>query len=330
MKEVVVCVDDDSTVLRALRSLLMARLEPGSRIEIAESGDEALELLQELDDEGLPCSVLVSDFIMPGMRGDELLVRVHRRWPEVLTVMLTGQSDLEGVKRSINEAALYRFIEKPFDNDDMVMTLQRARAAFRQARELAARTAELERLNQELEAIVAERTQQLEAANRELAALSRTDALTGLANRRCLDEALEHAWRRAGRAEQSLAAILLDIDHFKQVNDQHGHGVGDSVLVEVAGLLRRGVRATDLAGRWGGEEFLILCPDTDRDGALALAEKLRAAVEAHAFEVVGRKTSSFGVATLNPNEALADLLRRTDEALYRSKREGRNRVTQGD
>ncbi|MBH9576411.1 GGDEF domain-containing response regulator [Inhella proteolytica] len=325
--DVVLCVDDDHTVLRSLRSLLVARLEPGTRVEIAESGAEALEILEELDAEGLACSVLLSDFIMPGMRGDELLVQVHQRWPHTLNVMLTGQSDLEGVKRSINEAALYRFIEKPFDNEDLVLTLQTARHAYRQGRELALRNAELLRLNRELEAKVAERTAQLETANRELQRLSSTDALTGLANRRRLDEALEQEWRRSGRAEHALALILLDIDHFKRVNDEHGHPVGDQVLTELAHLLRQGVRGTDLVGRWGGEEFLILCPDTGPAGALALAEKLRESIAAHAFPVVGHKTSSFGVATLRPSDEVPALLARADAALYRSKHEGRNRVS---
>ena len=325
--DLILCVDDDSTVLRSLRSLLSARLDPGTRIEIAESGAEALEICAELETQGLACSVLVSDFIMPGMRGDELLVQVHRRWPETLTIMLTGQSDLEGVKRSINEAALYRFIEKPFDNEDMVLTIQAARRAYRQGRELAQRNAQLEQLNRELEGLVAERTAQLEAANRELRALSLTDALTGLANRRRLNEALEQEWLRSGRAEHELALILLDIDHFKAVNDQHGHPVGDQVLVELAQLLRQGVRGSDVVGRWGGEEFLVLSPDTGLAGAMALAEKLRETIAQHRFAVVGHKTSSFGVATLNRSEELPQLLARVDAALYRSKSTGRNRVS---
>lgn len=325
--DTLLCVDDDSTVLRSLRSLLSSRLGSEVLIEIAESGEEALEICEELATNGKPCAVVVSDFIMPGMRGDELLVQIHRRWPQTLGIMLTGQSDIDGVKRSINEAGLYRFIEKPFDNDDLLLTVNAALQAFRQARELEARRAELERLNRELEAKVIERTAQLAAANRELQALSLTDALTGLANRRRLDQMLDQEWRRSGRSEHALSLILVDVDHFKAVNDRFGHAVGDSVLVEFADLLRRGVRGTDLAGRWGGEEFMVICPDTLLQGAQALAQKLCDAIAAHGFATIGHKTASFGVAALNPSEELPALVERLDAALYRSKNAGRNRVS---
>ena len=170
------------------------------------------------------------------------------------------------------------------------------------------------------------RTAELREAHEKLAKLAMTDTLTGVVNRLGLDQAFKAEMAQAEIDQRPLAVILTDIDLFKSVNDSHGHLVGDMLLQEFTAVLRRGVRATDVLGRWGGEEFLILCPQTDLEQALRLAERLRAAVQAHGFSVVGTKTSSFGVAALRAGETTDQLMRRTDDALYRAKREGRNRV----
>lgn len=131
-KGVILCVDDDSTVLNALRVLLSKIFGSDNVIEIAECGDEALEIVEEYAAEGTTVSVIVSDYIMPNMRGDALLVALHERSPSTVKIMLTGQSDLEGVKKAINFANLYRFLEKPFNNADLVLTLRSALHAFHQ------------------------------------------------------------------------------------------------------------------------------------------------------------------------------------------------------
>lgn len=155
---VILCVDDDATVLGALRTLLARHLGPGPRLEIAESGEEALEVIEELQADGDALAVVISDFIMPGMKGDELLVQVHARCPSAVTIMLTGQSSLEGVKRAINEAGLYRFLEKPFNNADLVLTAREAQRRFQGERTLA-----------EVEALLTERLPQVrEALSRRL------------------------------------------------------------------------------------------------------------------------------------------------------------------
>lgn len=160
----------------------------------------------------------------------------------------------------------------------------------------------------------------------ELKDLAIKDQLTGLYNRRKIDEVLMEAKQQADQNTQDLAIIMADIDMFKLVNDQHGHLVGDTVLTAVTKILSQGVRKTDIVGRWGGEEFMIVCPDTDLVGATVLAEKLREMVATHDFEVVGKKTCSFGVAQLRTEETIDELLLRSDLALYRAKERGRNRV----
>jgi len=160
--------------------------------------------------------------------------------------------------------------------------------------------------------------------NRELSRLSMTDPLTGLFNRMKIDDTLESEMRRAKRFGQGFGLIMVDIDHFKQVNDAHGHQAGDVVLKELAQLLQAHIRTTDTAGRWGGEEFIIVCPQTDEIGTAKLGEELRQRIEAHVFPVIRQMTASFGVAAWRSEDRVEDLVGRADAALYESKRQGRN------
>lgn len=187
-------------------------------------------------------------------------------------------------------------------------------------------------LNEEL----AETQRQLLRANRELKRneatiqeLMLTDSLTGVGNRRRLDEALAIEVERGRRYGNTLCLLIMDLDHFKEVNDRYGHAVGDEVLKRFAALLRDHCRQSDLVARFGGEEFVLLLPDVHLESAVACAERIRQRLASQPLAPqVGRVTASFGVAMLSSNEEGGDLLRRADQALYRSKKEGRNRVTQ--
>jgi diguanylate cyclase (GGDEF)-like protein len=165
---------------------------------------------------------------------------------------------------------------------------------------------------------------------RRVASQATTDSLTGLANRRTLDEELVLEWRRADRVGDSLAFVILDLDNFKQVNDTHGHQAGDAVLRQVGQVLLGGVRQVDLAGRYGGEEFALILPETDLPGALRLAERLRATLEATPVELPNGATmsvtASFGVALKDELPSADELIAVADERLYAAKRAGKNRV----
>lgn len=160
----------------------------------------------------------------------------------------------------------------------------------------------------------------------EIHALAATDSLTGVANRRTFTELLEGEIVRARRYGTPLALVMYDIDHFKAVNDTHGHDVGDEVLKDITELVRTSIRAADVVARWGGEEFVILVPQSGIDGVLAMAEKLRAAIAGTTFGKAGTVTASFGVTVFSQQDDRASLLKKADDALYKAKANGRNRV----
>ncbi len=189
------------------------------------------------------------------------------------------------------------------------------------------------RVFQALERKVAERTRDLEIANRQLEALSATDGLTGIANRRRFDEALLYEWRRAKRSQESLSLAIFDVDWFKKYNDCYGHQAGDECLRMFAGVLKKhACRTGDLAARYGGEEFALIAAGTNAESMLNMAESVRQSLEAlqipHAESPRAQVTVSIGIATMLPRDDFQPerLIRQADEALYRAKAKGRNRT----
>jgi len=161
----------------------------------------------------------------------------------------------------------------------------------------------------------------------EIVALSLSDSLTGVGNRRALEKALTLETNRAARTGESLCALMADLDHFKRINDGFGHDVGDKVLAAFGDLLRQQTRGTDIVARFGGEEFVVLMPHTDLEHATETAERIRQALRSARFEPLpDAVTVSIGVAELSENESGDALLRRADKALYEAKESGRNRV----
>lgn len=188
----------------------------------------------------------------------------------------------------------------------------------------------LAEINRTLEQKVQERTVALESANQELTQLARKDALTGISNRLAMTEVIKHEFLMYKRDKTCFAIILIDIDHFKEINDNFGHKQGDLVLKRFAQLLQQAVRQTDFVARFGGEEFLVLLPNTD-DAAHAVAEKIRSSIENAVFAINRQITVSLGVAITRPDDHTQDdLIHRADVALYRAKNGGRNRVVMAE
>lgn len=183
----------------------------------------------------------------------------------------------------------------------------------------------IKRINEKLELL----NNEIEEKNKILERLAITDKLTGLYNRGKLDEALVSECRRAKRFSHTFGIIMVDIDYFKKVNDEFGHQMGDTVLQEFSRIIKSNSRETDIVGRWGGEEFVIISAETNLAGTLSLANKLQNAVASYPFMLGEQKTASFGVAVYRKNEEANELIKRADNALYRAKEKGRNRVETG-
>jgi len=177
-----------------------------------------------------------------------------------------------------------------------------------------------------LENKVKTRTKELEEKNKQLHILSITDKLTALYNRIKIDSVIDDEINKANSSEYEFCIILLDIDHFKKVNDTYGHQVGDNVLVDFAKVLLDSVEKNHIVGRWGGEEFVIICLDTNLEEATKLATKIKLNIQDHIFPIVKNKTASLGVATYIKGETERELIARADEALYKAKQNGRNQV----
>lgn len=297
-----ILVIDDSAVAREmiLDALRKARL----RVELfaACNGLDGLELLQrQLVD------VIICDLEMPVMDGLGFLDRLgaNESLRDIPVIILTGHETREEKILGLERGAC-DYVTKPFDPGELVARVK-------------------------VQLKIKSLQDRLRESNRRLEQLSRTDALTGLANRRRFMTVLEHTFSHSQRSALPLALVMLDIDHFKKVNDSYGHQGGDEVLLAVARLLHPEPGDDILAARYGGEEFALILPETTLEVARRGAERLRRQVEALVFAgplANLRLTASFGVAAI-PHPAintLDQLIWEADDALYRAKRNGRNRV----
>jgi len=299
--QTVLIIDDSPSVRAEIRRTLRAA-NLFDRILEASDGIEGLKLLlsEQLD-------LVLCDLEMPGMDGEKLLQikEAQSIGADVPVIFLTASEDLDRRVRLL-ESGASDSITKPFHAADL---LARLRLHLK-----------IKRLQDELR-----------EKNAVLSKLSTTDHLTGLRTRRYLNEILSVECLRASRYRSPLAIVMADLDHFKRVNDTYGHASGDIVLKGTADILRATLRATDVAARWGGEEFLVVLPETDAEGGSQWAERWRQGVEEALFQGSDNEnlkvTMSVGVTRyddqLGTSEALVDL---ADQALYHAKETGRNRV----
>lgn len=185
---------------------------------------------------------------------------------------------------------------------------------------------ELEDRNKVLERLVEQRTKQLNSTLLELHKLASTDALTGISNRSTIDAFLEKELSFAKRHKSSLALAVIDIDDFKNINDTYGHLAGDSVIKDVAAILKDEIRVDNLLGRWGGEEFIVIAPHTDKEGMQTLLERMRQKIQNHTFSIESQVYASFGYTLFTDNDTSQTIVHRADQALYSAKRSGKNCV----
>ena len=294
-KQTVLVVDDTPINIQILCEMLGDDYD----ISFATSGIEALEMIgKEKPD------LVLLDVMMPDMNGHEVCKRLKADplLKEIPVIFITALSQQEDEINGLRAGAV-DYISKPF-HPDIVRLRVHNQLELKRYRDIYAR-------------------------------LSLMDGLTGIANRRAFDEQLQREWLRTQRAQTELSLVMIDIDYFKQFNDSYGHLEGDACLRQVATAMLKSLRASDFAARYGGEEFVCILPETDSDGALITAERIRSKVESlkiiHATSTAsGYVTVSLGVVTFRPEQGdgALDLVEMADQMLYQAKNSGRNRVAQ--
>ena len=306
----ILVVDDHEDNIELLR----ARLEAwGYEVQSAKDGLEAISMV-----EAAPPDLILLDVMMPTIDGNEVARRIKQN-PALPFIPIIMQTALDSTESKVEglEAGADDYITKPIEFAELKARL---RSMLR-----------IKRLQEELE----ERERQLLEANERLRHMSRTDGLTGLDNRRYIEQQLDMMYAHSERLGEPLSCVMCDIDRFKSVNDEYGHHAGDAVLKQFALLLLQEAREIDRVGRYGGEEFVILLPGTVLDAAVTFAERVRKQIEDHTFSFDGgtlKRTASFGVAAWpHPRITTCEgIMRRADDALYVAKETGRNRVVRFD
>ncbi len=301
-----ILVVDDSWESRETISSILETEEEYS-VMMAENGQDAVKTLQSHN-----FDLVITDISMPVMDGLELLDHLGEHYPKIPVIAFSGFGDLFGVKAL--ERGAEDCIFKPFDSRDFKLRVAKALKYSR----------------------LKKYQDRLEQKNEELRLLSVTDPLTQLYNRHYMHDALKREFARARRYRSKLSCVLVDIDHFKQINDQYGHMQGDSVLREFSALIKNTCREVDICCRYGGEEFLIILPETDRRGAECMADRLRRATESmpvfrvDSAELLTELKISISIGlSFYPDPRVKseqDLIALADEALYMAKDQGRNCV----
>jgi diguanylate cyclase (GGDEF)-like protein len=328
-------VDDEPSILDTLNILLSAEFDV-----LTANGAEAAQKQfanREID-------LILTDQKMPETSGVALLAWVKEHSPKTMRLMMTGFAELEETIDAINKGQVFRFILKPWHSDTLLRALHDAAEMFTLKRsheqlldELREKNEALREMNIELDNRVAERTKSLEEANLELEhknkmleKLALTDPLTSLPNRRAMDRLAERELRRRERYPGALSIGLVDVDHFKAINDRYLLPGGDKVLVDLARCLNTSVRNVDFLGRIGGEEFMVIAPETNMDGAIVLAERIRTMVEAQEFrykdDVISVRVSvGFAVAEPDVETDFETMKHLAAAALSEAKNSGRNK-----
>jgi diguanylate cyclase (GGDEF)-like protein len=324
----VLFVDDEPALSQLARGLLSADYD----LKCVESAEEAQLLLARHD-----VDIVISDQQLPGLQGIPFLEWCREHSPRTVRILMTGAYSMDEAVEAINSGLAQRFLFKPWRPEQLVNLIRQAARTFLLERSHENLLDELRKLNLELEERVAERTRELEHSHRQLEQrnlmlqkMALTDALTGLPNRRAMDRLAKTEVLRRARTPSPLAVALVDADNFKTINTRYLLPGGDHVLTWLGQTLINSVRTIDTVGRVGGEEFMIVAPETGREGAVILAERVRRTVEQSHTEFNGetiKLTVSVGMVVAE-NDTLVgfDQMRHAaSAALGEAKETGKNR-----
>ena len=309
-----ILVVDDELAIRSLVGELLT--DEGHVVTLAEDGEDALEKFKKEWHE-----IVFSDIRMPKMTGIELLGEIRKMTELTQFIIMTSHASVDNSIAALKKGA-FDYILKPFDDLEIVVdAAKRAIANLSAIREQQYLLNTLSRQNQELGTL-----------NKKFRELAIRDGLTGLFNHRHGEDRLADEVDRARKFNRNLSLLFIDLDNFKFFNDKHGHLAGDEVLHSLGKLMSGATRDSDTLARWGGEEFIIIAPETNEQQACQLAETIRKLVAAYAFphadqQPLGHVSLSIGVATMSDGIANAEqLLKLADKAVYRAKESGRDRT----
>jgi diguanylate cyclase (GGDEF)-like protein len=321
-------VDDEPYILPTLAALLASDFE----VLTADSADSAQEQFGRR-----PIDLILTDQKMPRRTGVQLLEWVREHHPRTVRLLMTGYAELEDAVDAINRGHVYHYLLKPWRTEELLQILRNAAEKFGLEANRDELLEQLQALNRDLERRVGERTRELEEANhllqqrtRELERLALTDPLTGLFNRRAMDELARFELKRHARYPSPLTVGILDVDHFKRINTDYLLTGGDEVLKGLARILTGSLREVDSVGRIGGEEFLVIARETGEEGAAHLAERIRSTVANTPIDYHGQPISitvslGFAVAEVGVPAEYAEMNELAAAALGAAKRNGRNR-----
>ncbi len=308
----ILVVSDSPVDTRILQKKLPA---PAFHVTIAEDGQEALEVALKTSPQ-----VILTDWIMPKLDGLELTrsLRLSTQTAGTYIIMMTAQEGSDQLIEAF-DAGIDDYLAKPLNYKILQARLKAATRVINLQEEATRNQDEIQRTISEMGIL-----------NRQLQTMALEDQLTGLPNRRCGLDHFDKEWSRSSRNDEPILCMILDIDHFKNVNDTYGHDAGDIVLHKTAAVMHHCMRDSDVVCRFGGEEFLVICPGADVEVAKILGDRLRKAVETNiidAPEFKGNITISIGVSVRSEwHTSPADMIKNADEALYAAKNAGRNLV----
>lgn len=285
------------------------------QVKVARTGREGLECLSNGGVE-----LIISDYNLPDQTGLDILRIANERKVRAPFIMMTGQGDETLAATCLKEGAYDYVVKSPSYLSELPHTIQNVLTKYR-----------LEREKEELTHKILKQNTELAVANLKLQALSVKDELTALYNHRCFQEHVESETARAKRYQQHLCCVMIDLDHFKQINDNFGHQFGDKILRRIAQVAKGAVRESDFLARYGGEEFVLLLPNTPYEGATVLADRLLELVRSQKFEYEGQALSvtiSMGISSFVEDHirSTEQLVEYADRALYQAKASGRDRI----
>ena len=277
-KPIIICVDDEATIRNSLKIKLKKTMGDKYIIETAEGGEDALDLFSELLEDSVDVAVVISDYIMPRMKGDELLSIIHELSPHTVNILLTGQADRQGIRNAVIEAQLYRYMNKPWKPEDLKLTIEQAIGRYLNSKYLAEIKLKRQQIMQNLQKLNEgkQKTILQQTTTVNVNQLTQLDSVTQIPDRTRFEEYLSQQWQKMAQKQQPLSLILCSVDYFREYNNEYGFTAGNALLKQLVDPISSCARDTNgLLTRYGLEKFALIFPLIEFDEAMRVAEKIQ-------------------------------------------------------